>query len=437
VPLQTPWLAQALVLVAGLASLLAAIAHPKTRIGPVEHFLLVGGSLVGLCVLCTAAHFLELLVGAEIASLCAYVLVGQRKEHRPSAEAAVKYLLFGAVTTGLMLFGFSLLYGLTGTLHIASSMSALQAPATPAIPAFIALSMAMSGFLFKTTAAPFHFWAPDAYQAATPNAAGFLSTVPKMAGLVVLLRVVDALVLATPATSPSGANGPLAGFTGGSILNLVVYALAVLSIGSLLIGNLGALWQRDFRRLLGYSAVAHAGFLLMGLATLPLQPRQAAAGLLLYLLSYLVFNLGAFIWAGVLERAAGHSRFNEWPGQVRIGNGLLVALVVSMVGLAGLPPTVGFIAKLNVFLPVWQAYELTGNWLFPALVVLGILNTVASLAYYLRVPALLIFKRVPTVPGATVARLTWVEATLLAVLLGTGLLLGVWGFDAVLQLMGA
>ncbi|HNT53319.1 MAG TPA: NADH-quinone oxidoreductase subunit N [Anaerolineaceae bacterium] len=320
-----------------------------------EFFVLLTVSTLGLSLMASAADLIMLYLAMETASLPLYAMAGFRLNNPRSAEAGIKYLLFGAMSSALMLYGFSLIYGLGGTTNLYGLGAPLSAGDLPFLSLAIAALLALAGFAFKISAVPFHFWAPDVYHGAPTQVAGFLSTASKAAGFVVLLR---ALAVLFPMIS--------------DFWQVVVIVLA---IASMTLGNLLALTQKSLKRLLAYSSIAQAGYILVGVAA---NNEIGAAGAIYYLISYLVTNLLAFGLVMVVERTAGTDDLTVFAGLGRRSRPLGLLLLAAMLSLGGIPPFAGFFGKLWVFGGAVQAHLW---WL----ALIGLLNSVIGLYYYLRV----------------------------------------------------
>lgn len=358
---------------------LGAASGPKARPhGPAAALVLA--VVLGAFLLTRTVHGLVLVLAVELLSLPTYALVLTRRNDPAAARAALNYLLLGAVSTGALLYGCSLLYGLTGTLHFAADGFWLHLRQAPPAPVVLALGLVLAGLLFKLGAAPLHFWAPDAYQAAPLPVVLLLSTAPKVAAVVALWRLHAAAtgLLPTPAAAAVGGL-----FTGAALL-------------SLLVGTLGALAQPAVRRLLAYSSIAQAGFLLLAIRG------AGAAGpgpVLLYATFLLMANGCCFAAVRFFERRTHGSAPLPAVSSQELFAGLgrrypvpAVALTLGLVALTGLPPTVGFSAKLLAFTALWQAdASLLGRVLLGA----GVLATAASLFFYLRLPYWLFLKEAP------------------------------------------
>lgn len=338
---------------------------------PTEWYALLTALVLGLFLLSMAVNLLSIYLSLELVSLSSYLLTGLVGD-RKASEGGLKYLLFGAVSSAVMLYGMSLLYGLTGTLDISSTVFGVELAKNGSI-ALVAGLLTMAGFLFKLSAVPFHIWTPDAYEAAPIPVAAFFSIGPKAAALLVLMRLLSAM--------------PIAG---------VQTPLAVVALAGILIGNFSALRQTDAKRMLAYSTIAQAGFLLVGVVALSDAGFQAAV---FYMATYLFISLAAFFLIDALA-LNGSLRIADFAGRMTASPLLTVSLVVVALGLTGLPPTVGFTAKVLSFSALFSAYQATGNpwllWLFG----LGLANVIISLFYYIKIPFLLIFRPRPdNVPG--------------------------------------
>lgn len=321
------------------------------HVGEVFGLLLFAG--VGLMLMASASDLILLLLSIEFVSLSSYLLAGFLKRDPKSNEAGLKYFLFGAATTGVMAYGFSLLYGLAGSTslyHVAEKLGR----AGPA--AYLAVGLSLAGFGFKVSMVPFHQWTPDVYEGAPTPVTAFLSVGPKAAGFAALART---LAVGIP---PDQVNWPV--------------LLAVLSALTMTVGNLLALLQRNLKRMLAYSSIAHAGYVLIALAAW--KSPWAQQGLLYYLLAYLFMNLGAFFVAMVASQATGSDDIPEHAGLSQRAPWVAAAMVVFMLSLTGIPPTGGFVGKFYLFAAAVDAGLL---WL----AALAVANSVVSLYYYVGV----------------------------------------------------
>ncbi|MBI4343351.1 MAG: NADH-quinone oxidoreductase subunit N [Candidatus Omnitrophica bacterium] len=314
----------------------------------VSLLLLVG---VGLMLMAEASHLLVAYVGMELVSLSSYALVGLLDDAR-SAEASLKYLLFGALASGLMLFGISLLFGLTGTLDFAQLLAACRALSAGAFGALLmASALLLAGLAFKISMVPFHFWTPDAYEGAPIPVAAMLSVGPKAAGMAMLLRLVIALTPAWDALQP---------------------LLVVLTVATMTLGNLVALAQSNIKRLLAYSTIAQVGYVLIGFVV---NSQVGLVALLVYLAAYLFMNLGIFACAIAVVNATGSESLDAFRGLAARAPALALWCAVFLLSLAGIPPLLGFLGKFLIFGSAIAADQL---WLALA----GILNSAVALYYY-------------------------------------------------------
>lgn len=328
-------------------------------------------ALIGMHVMAASRDLLVLFLGLETLALPLYVLVGSDRAARDGMEAAVKYFLLGSFASALFLLGLALYYGATGT----TGFSALSHPLAQPALAFAGLALVTAGVGFKIAAVPFHMWAPDAYEGAPVPVAAYISVAPKVAAFAVLLR----LGLSLPGPGPA----------------FWTQAVLAMSAASMIVGNLAALRQSGFIRMLAYSGIAQAGTMLIGLAALP---AQGGAALTFYLLVYLFMNLGAFAAAVALERReGGRLQIEDLSGLASRRPLFAFALALFMVSLAGLPPTGGFFAKFTLFKAGIDAGQLP-------VVLVALAMTVVSLFYYLRVVAVLYMRddagRLEIRPGA-------------------------------------
>lgn len=306
-------------------------------------------STVGLFFLVSASDFLTILISIELVSLTSFVLTGYCREDKRASEAAIKYFLVGGFSTGLMVFGMSLLYGVTGSTQL-SSFSGPAGAVLPAFPLAGALLFVLAGFGFKLAMAPFHLWAPDVYEGAPTPITAFLSVAPKTAAFGMMIRFFQ------------GADG-----------SPIFFVLALLSAVTMTIGNLGALRQTNLKRLLAYSSIAQMGYVMMGLVV---GQTAGVQSVLIYLAVYAVMNLGAFASVIAFTEDAGSENIDSFSGAAARSLPLALVTAVFLLSLTGLPPLAGFIGKFSLFAAVLQAPGLL--WL--ALV--GALNSVVSLYYY-------------------------------------------------------
>lgn len=391
----------ALLALAILTVLFSTSSQTTGHVG--EYLALILFATIAMMFLVATQNLLLIFVALEFLSLSLYVLTGFDKRSRRSAEAALKYFLFGGMSAGFLLFGMSLLYGLSGSIELPQIAAAFRAPALDPL-LLIAIVMVAIGFGFKVAAAPFHLWAPDAYQGAPTVSAGFIASSSKVASFFIFAQVVTV------------------GLTVAEVQPGWVPVLAILAAVSMVIGNLAAIAQTSVRRLLAYSAIGHAGYMLVGIVA---HTSWSQTALIYYVITYALAALGAFGVLGALE-AEGMDSLEDLAGLYRRAPGLSLCLLIFLLSLAGIPPLAGFFGKFYIFASALSAEPRLGLlWL----VLLAVAMSAVSLYYYLRVlkqvyvadgPADAPAIRVGLVPRVTL----WVVAGLV-VLLGCapGLLL--------------
>jgi len=353
----------------GLALLTLGVVSGGPRLRhPAEFVAVLLFATAGFTLMAAARQLLVAFVAIELASLSLYVLAGFEKSRPASAEAGLKYFLVGGMSAAFLLFGFSLLYGLTGSIELPVIALQLQTAPGNSPLLLVALGMVLVGFGFKAAAAPFHLWAPDVYEGAPAPAAALVASASKLAGLVVFFR------LLWPGLG--AAAGDLAGTPGWTPI------VALMALGSLLVGNFGALAQTKTRRLLAYSAIAHAGAMLLGM----IAAGATGPGMLVYYgLTYGLATVGAFGVVAVIERAGVGPELRDLAGLRTRSPFLAACLAIFVLSLAGIPPLAGFVAKFVVFS---AAFKLGGT--SAALAGLAILLGAVALYYYLQIlkPAL-------------------------------------------------
>ncbi len=364
-----------------------------------EYYVLIVTAVMAVCLLGGATDLVMLFVGLETLSLCCVLLSGVMKQDRKSNEASLKYLLSTAATTATLLYGFSFIYGLTGStnyyeLHL--KLAALTQ--TPSLLVMLGLMFVLSAVGFKLSAVPFHMWAPDVYEGAPTPVTAFLATASKLGGFVVAIRLLS--------------------FVFGSAYldwSLIVGTLAILSM---IAGNLIALAQTSLKRMLAYSSIAHVGYILLGLVA---NPGDGLPAVMFYVIVYSFMNLGAFAGAILFANETGSDNINDFAGLIRKRPVLAIGLAICLVNLAGLPiPPAGFFAKVFVF---WSAVNMhtTLGW---ALVATALVTSVPAIYYYTRV----VIKMVVREPSEKVMALSeqpmplpgrnWVYAAMIICLLG-------------------
>ncbi len=334
-----------------LVALMSMDFRPLRQDGPYYGVLLF--SLLGMCLMAVAENLVMLYVAMELTSISAYVLVGYMRETTQSAEAGLKYMLFGAFTSAVMLYGLSLLYGLSGGLGYEDVAAELRlAPFSFTMLAFL---MVLVGFGFKVAMVPMHFWTPDVYQGAPTPVTAFISVASKAAGFAVLLR---ALRFVFPALSDEW-------------VALVVAISAV----TMTLGNISAIWQKNIKRMLAYSSVAQAGYILVGVAA---ASRLGVAAAAFYLIIYTVTNIAAFAAVVLISNLTGNEDIDAFAGLSRRSKFLAWSLMLALFSLGGVPPFAGFVGKLILFAGAVQSGLIM-------LVAIGVVNVIISLYYYLNV----------------------------------------------------
>jgi NADH-quinone oxidoreductase subunit N len=309
-------------------------------LGQGELMALVLALVLSSLLLAAANDLVMLYLALEMVSITSYVMVAYLKGDRMSNEASLKYVLFGAASTGTMLYGLSLLYGMTGTTSLPDIQAFLAGgiPEASRFAVYAITLLVLVGFGFKIAAVPFHFWCPDVYQGAATPVTALLSVLPKAAGLAIVLRFFYG-TFSAPETGP----WDLAGSVDWGKL------VMVLSVLTMTVGNVAALTQTNMKRLLAYSSIAHAGYLLMGVVALS---ENGARGLLVYLAAYLFMNLGAFLVVTLVHLHDGSFDLRDYPGLYRRAPLLTVAMAFFLLSLVGIPPFIGFLGKLYVFAAV-------------------------------------------------------------------------------------
>jgi NADH-quinone oxidoreductase subunit N len=345
-----------------------------------EYVAIVLMAAAGGLLIAAAQDLLVIFIGLELLSLGLYVLTAFAKASAKSAEAAMKYYLFGGMSAAFLLFGFSYLYGLTGSTNLHQILLQLHNgdlyQATPLLN--VSVVLIVTGLGFKVAAVPFHLWAPDTYEGAPAPAAAFIASVSKVASFALLIGIATAAVHVFDVPGNAAASGQQLhlGFGGPWMVLLVT-----LSTASMVLGNLAALVQVGVRRLLAYSAIAHAGYILTAVAFFSYSPLSTNA-ILYYILTYGLTTIGAFGVISVVERATGSDRLDAFLGLQKRNPLLAAVLLVLFLSLAGIPPLVGFWAKFNLFAAV---LNVSAGVVPFTLVALAVAMSAVSLYYYLQV----------------------------------------------------
>ncbi len=334
-----------------------------------EYFSLIISLTIGAFFMAGSTNLLMMYLSLELVSISSYILSGFTKENTRADEASLKYVIYGAFSSGLMLYGISLLYGLTGETNIYSFNQALAVGGAPRITILIAIVLMLVGLGYKISAVPFHFWTPDVYEGAPITVTAFLSVTSKAAGFAMLIRFFKIAFMDVTA-QPIAAGGweIFKGFDWTVII-------AVLSVLTMTVGNLVAIWQSNMKRLLAYSSIAHAGYILMGFVTLT---DQGISAMLVYFVAYLLMNLGAFYVVMLVANKFHTENIDDYKGLGYRSPYAAFALTVFLFSLTGIPPTFGFIGKFYLFSSLINAHYI---WL----AIVGVINSVISLYYYMRV----------------------------------------------------
>lgn len=351
---------------------------PRRSLG--EKLTLLLGSVLGMMLLASATNMLMIYLSIELMSLASFILVAFRRSDRKGTEGALKYMLFGAVSSGVMIYGISLLYGMAGTLDIAQ-MGRKLATVNDPLAIGMALLMVIVGFGYKMSSVPTHFWAPDAYEGAPTPITAFLSVASKAAGFAGFIRFMDALALQST----------------GNALPIInwVSLIAVLAALTMTVGNITAIWQSNVKRLLAYSSIAHAGYLLIGVAAVAVGGEMGgdhgkqiadlgASATAYYLIAYCIMNFGAFAVVMAVANDTGREDMAAFEGLSKRNMGLAVMMSILLLSLIGIPPTFGFLGKAKLFLAGLEAAN-AGYPIMAGLLVIAAINTAVSCYYYFRI----------------------------------------------------
>ncbi len=361
----------------------------RFRLNSSEFYALILFSGLGALLMAAADDLVVVFLGLEVHSIALYVLAGYRRD-LPAEESCLKYLLLGAFASAFLLYGIALVYGATGTTNLRDLATVLRlGSSSGGLLLYAGMGLLAVGLGFKIAAVPFHMWTPDVYEGAPTVITAFMAVVPKAGAIAALLRVFEVGFL------------PLVGHWQS--------LWTILAILTMTVGNVLALVQRNLKRLLAYSSIAHAGYLLVGLSAGDL---LGSSGILFYLVAYALMNLGAFAVVAILERGGRGLLLDDYAGLAAERPLLAAALVLFMFSLAGIPPTAGFMGKFFLFGAAVRAGQ-TG------LAIIAVLNSVVGVAYYLRVVVTVVLRE-PDMAWARGARATFAPvAAILAAALGT------------------
>lgn len=359
--------------ITGLILLLSKDYFRSISTNVAEYYCLILFSLVGALMVCSYHNFAMLFIGIEVMSVALYILVGIRKTDTYSNEASLKYFLMGAFSTGFLLFGIALVYGATGTFDISGVKEYLVSNVQNVSPLFYAgILMLLVGLCFKVGAAPFHFWTPDVYDGAPTLITSYMSTVVKVASFAAFLRLFNEVFI------------PLHEFWTPVLLLVVIITL--------FIGNISAMMQTSFKRMMAYSSISHAGYMLFAIVAIG---ATSASGVLTYAIAYSLASIVAFGALIIVKKTSGSDQFVAFNGLGKRNPLLALLITVSMLSLAGIPLTAGFIGKFMMFNLAMQDYHII-------LLLLAVVNAGIGVFYYLRVIVHMYFK--PSDEGESMLR---------------------------------
>jgi NADH-quinone oxidoreductase subunit N len=347
---------------ASLSLILSLDYNRRHQIARFEFPVLMVLSVTGMLVMASASNLMTLYLGLELQSLALYVLAAFARDDLRSSEAGLKYFVLGALASGLLLYGISLVYGFSGTMDFAALAKTLSQPATASPGLIVGIVFVLVGLAFKISAVPFHMWTPDVYEGSPTPVTVFFSTAPKVAAMALLLRTM---------VSPFGHQ-------------LIAWQqlIVLVSIASMILGALAAIGQRSVKRLMAYSSIGHMGYALIGLAV---GTPEGIRGVLIYMVIYVFMSAGSFACIIAMQRRGrALEQISDLSGLARTDPGLALAMAVFMFSMAGIPPLSGFFGKLYVFLAAVQ----TGMW---GLAIIGVLTSVVGAYYYLRVVKVMYF----------------------------------------------
>ncbi|HKS37880.1 MAG TPA: NADH-quinone oxidoreductase subunit N [Verrucomicrobiae bacterium] len=357
---------QALLILTVLTAIISLDSDFTDHVG--EYFALLLFATVGMMFLVGTENILMIFISLELVSLSLYILTAFNKRNIQSAEAALKYFLFGGMAAAFTLFGLSLIYGLSGSIELRPIAAALKGKGIDPLLA-VAIIMTVIGFGFKIAAVPFHLWAPDAYQGAPTPSAALIASGSKVASFFILAKI---MMLGFAGAEGSGT---WRGFVPGW-----VPLLAVIAVFSMVLGNLVAIAQGNVKRLLAYSAIAHGGYALLGLLS---NNPQGVSSLVYYVVTYGLTTIGAFAVVGAVENGGGEGRMSDFAGLSRRAPLLSLCMMIFMLSLAGIPPLAGFFGKFYVFAAAVGSEPKNLGMLW--LVIFAVAMSAVSLYYYLQV----------------------------------------------------
>jgi len=335
-----------------------------------EYFTLLGIIVFGLFLMVSTVDLIMVYLSIEIVSIMSFVLAGYLKQNTRSNEAGLKYVVYGAFSSGIMLFGLSYIYGLTGSTNyflIQQAIATMDASANTAL--FMAMIMVLAGFGYKISSVPFHFWTPDVYEGAPTTITAYLSIAPKAGAFAMMIRFFNQVF---------ADGGAMGGLDASSLASLPwANVMGLLAVITMTLGNVVAIQQNNIKRMLAYSSIAHAGYMLLAM---PVMSGDSVYAIMIYMVMYLFMNLGAFFVVITVKNKTGGETFDDYKGLGWEMPLIGIVMTIFMVSLTGLPPSAGFIGKFYIF-----ASLIKGGSQFYWLVVVGGINSVISLYYYFRV----------------------------------------------------
>ncbi len=329
----------------------------KNSVG--EFYILLIGMTVGMFLLSSSSNLIMIYLAFETMSICSYVLAGYTKEVLRSSEASLKYVIYGSLASGVMIYGISLIFGLTGSFDLSTLATALVSQPGNNLALIAAILLIIAGIAYKISAVPFHFWTPDVYEGSPVATTALLSVASKAAGFAVLIRFLN-VSLSDPDIA--------------AIID-IKWVIATLAVLTMTLGNLLAVWQTNVKRMLAYSSIAHAGYMLMGAM---LMTTSGMEGVMFYFITYLLMNFGAFYVVQLVANKLNSEELDAYAGLGYRSPVVAISMTLFLVSLAGVPPFVGYLGKFYLFKGVIEANEIF-------IAVVGVLNSVVSLFYYMKV----------------------------------------------------
>jgi NADH-quinone oxidoreductase subunit N len=375
-------------------------AHKK---GLSDMYSIIIASVFGLHLMTMAFNLLSIYLSIEMVSLASYLLVAYRSENVVSTEAGLKYVLFGAAASAVMLYGISLLYGFTGSLSLLDSNFVSNLMHANGTAVAFALVLVLLGIGFKLSFIPMHFWVPDVYEGASTPVTAYLSTLPKIAGFALLINFLTPFIF----------------FAKWTAFDFKLF-LSVVGIATMIAGNFAAILQTNVKRMLAYSSIGHTGFVLMGIVTFN---QQGITALTYYLLVYGIANIGALILASYFANLSGAEDMKGYEGLGVKYPTASICFVIILISLTGLPVTAGFTGKVFLFSAVYSIYQQNHDVWLLTLMITGALTTVVSLFYYIKIPLNLFIRHtdIKSDPVKSSYNLLWLAITICLVVLLLGI----------------